>query len=145
MLATLDDINTHLPDDRLKATEGNEEVNRFQIDVDRTIKGYLSTVYSTTIIAVWDEPVNTPEFIRGIAGRLIAAYWYAAKVSESLPDWDGTYPKRLYDEAMKMLTDLRLGNVDLGLEEEAGTQFSNAWFSPNSDSREPSFRMSMNL
>lgn len=145
MLATLDDINTFLPQDRLDATDGNEEITRFQADVDRTIKGYLSTVYSTTIIAGWDEPDNTPGFIRSIAGRLIAAYWYSSKTSESIPDWDKTYPQRLYDEAMKMLNDLRTGVVDLGLAEEAGTQFSNAWFLPNSSSRRPSFGMDMDL
>ena len=145
MLATLDDVNTHLPQDRLNATDGNEEIMRFQIDVERTIKGYLSTIYTPLIIAGWDEPDNTPDFIRGIAGRLIAAYWYASKTSESSPDWDGTYAQRLYNEAMKMLNDLVTGIVDLGLVEEAGTQFSDAWFLPNSSSRRPSFTMDMNL
>jgi len=145
MLATLADINTHLPDDRLRATDGDENIAFFQIDVERTIKGYLSTVYSTTIIASWDEPDNTPEFIRGIAGRLIAAYWYSKQTSESIGDWDGTYPQRIYDEAMKMLNDLVLGVVDLGLTEEAGTQFSRDWFLPNSSSRRPSFTMDQNL
>jgi hypothetical protein len=142
-LASLDDVKTHLPPDKFAATDGNAEINLFQIDVDRLIKGYLSSVFSTATLAAWDEPANTPDYIRACAGRLVAAFYYAKKVSEDLPDWDRTYPQRLYDEALRMLDAVRTGEVDLGLAEEAGTEFGSDFFYPDSTAREPAFTMDM--
>lgn len=143
MLASIDDVNTFLPQDKLSATDGNEEIARHQIDVDRVIKGYLSSTYSAATLAAWADPDSTPSFIRSIAGRLIAAWHYARKLSEDLPDWDKTYPQRLYDEAMAMLLGVQNGDVDLGIPgEEAGTVFSNAFFYPDKNT-EPVFTMDM--
>lgn len=140
-LASLDDVKTHLPPDKFAVMDGNTEINLFHTDVTRLVKGYLSSVFSTAILAAWDEPANTPEYIRACAGRLVAAFYYAKKVSEDLPDWDRTYPQRLYDEAMRMLDAVRTGIVDLGLTEEAGTQFGTNFFYPDSTARAPSFTM----
>lgn len=145
MLASLDDINTFIPNDKLRATEGNDEVARFQTDVTRTVKGLLSTVFTPAILGAWIDPDSTPEYIRGVAGRFVAAYWYASKTSESIPDWDKTYPQRIYDEAMALLNKVISGDVDLGLVDEAGAQFSNEWFRPNANSTPPKFTMDMNL
>jgi hypothetical protein len=113
LLANLDDINEFLPQDKLTATDGNPAIDRFQIDVDRTIKGYLASVYSLATLQTWADPTSTPAFIRGIAGRLIAAYWYSSRTSEDMPDWNKSYPQRVYDEAMKMLADIRSGDAVL--------------------------------
>ena len=121
-LADLDDINEFLPQDKLTATDGNDAIMRFQIDVDRTIKGYLASVYSLATLQGWADPDSTPAFIRGIAGRLIAAYWYSVRTSEDVPDWNKTYPQRVYNEAMQMLNDIRTGKVVLtDVTELAGT------------------------
>lgn len=143
MLASLDDINTHLPIDKLEATDGSEEIARHQIDTDRVIKGYLSSTYTAATLAAWADPGTTPEFIRSIAGRLIAAFFYSKAYSEDLADWDRTYPQRLYNEAMKMLEMVRSGEIDLGIPgEEAGTVFSSNFFYPTKDT-EPVFTMDM--
>lgn len=143
MLASIEDINTFLPQDKLSATDGNEEIARHQIDVERVIKGYLSSTYSAVTLAAWADPDTTPNFIRSIAGRLIAAWHYARKLSEDMPDWNKTYPQRLYDEAMAMLLGVQNGDVDLGLPgEEAGTTFGDGFFYPGKDT-EPVFTMDM--
>src|SRR5262245_14450637 len=123
-LASLDDVKTHLPPDKFEATDGNPEIALFQVDVERLIKGYLSSVFSATTLAAWADPSTTPSYIRSIAGRLVAAFYYAKKVSEDLPDWDRTYPQRLYDEAMLMLNMIREGDVILEeVPEDPGTAF----------------------
>lgn len=143
MIASLGDVNTHLPSDKLEAKDGNPDYVAFQIDVERLVKGYLSGVFSAATLAAWADPTSTPAYIRACAGRLIASFYYAKKVSEDLPDWDGTYPQRLYDEAMKMLEEIRTGAVTLiEVPEEVGTQFDSSFFYPDSTD-EPSFTMDM--
>ena len=143
MLANLDDINTFLPTDKLEAKDGDERIARHQTDVERVIKGYLSSTFTAATLAAWADPGTTPGFIRSIAGRLIAAFHYGRSYSEDLPDWDRTYPQRIYDEAMAMLELVRTGDVDLGIpDEEAGTQFGSNFFYPGKDS-EPVFTMDM--
>ena len=142
-LASLDDVNTHLPGDKFKASDGNPEITLFQTDIDRLIKGYLSSVFSQATLQQWATPAGTPKYIRACAGRLIAAFYYAKKVSEDLPDWDRTYPQRLYDIAMQMLEAVRTGAVVLEeVAEEIGTAFDSSFFYPDA-SDEPSFTMDM--
>lgn len=132
-LASLDDVRTHLPGDKLQVTDGNAEITLFQVDVERLVKGYLSSVFSAATLAAWTTPASTPTYIRACAGRLVAAFYYAKRYSVDIPDWDKTYPQRLYNEAMAMLEAVRSGEVDLGLAEEAGTQFDNSFFFPTED------------
>lgn len=142
MLASLDDINTHLPIDKLEATDGNEEIDRHQVDVERVIKGYLTSTYSAAVLAAWADPSSTPDFIRSIAGRLIAAFYYGRRYSEDLPDWDRTYPQRLYNEAMAMLLQVQTGDVIVVPGTTPETQFSSDFFYPTKDT-EPVFTMGM--
>lgn len=142
-LASLDDVNTHLPSDKFKATDGNPEILLYQTDIERVIKGYLSSVFTQATLFIWASPTTTPKYIRACAGRLIAAFYYAKKVSEDLPDWDRTYPQRLYDEAMKMLEEVRTGDVVLEeVAETAGTVFDSSFFYPDRTT-EPKFTMDM--
>lgn len=144
MLASLDDVKTHLPEDKFKAQDGNPEIKLFQTDVERLIKGYLSSVFSATTLTAWADPSTTPTYIRACAGRLIAAFYYAKRVSEDLPDWDRTYPQRLYEEAMRMLEAIRTGEVVLiEVPEEAGSAFDVDYFYPRAADDEPSFTMDM--
>lgn len=143
MLASFDDVRTHLPGDKLQVTDENPEILLFQVDVERLIKGYLSSVFSAATLAAWDEPASTPVYIRGCAGRLVAAFYYAKRYSVDIPDWDKTYPQRLYDEAMAMLEMVRNGEVDLGLPESPGTAFDTSFFYPDSTARDPAFTMDM--
>lgn len=143
-LASLDDVNTHLPQDKFSATDGNPEIALFQIDVERMVKGYLASVFSATTLSAWVSPATTPGEIRAVAGRLIAAFYYSKKVSEDLPDWDRTYPQRLYDEAMKMLTDIIDGSIPLtGVTDTPGTALSEDFFFPRTADGDPKFTMGM--
>ena len=144
MLASFDDVRTHIPSDKLQVTDGNPEIDLFQVDVERLIKGYLSSVFSAATLALWDEPANTPGYIRGCAGRLVAAFYYAKRYSVDIPDWDKTYPQRLYDEAMAMLELVRSGEVVLdGIIETLGTAFDSSFYYPDGTAREPAFTMDM--
>ena len=143
-LCSLDDIRTHLPPDKFRVEDGNSEINFYKIDVDRLIFAYLSNVFTPAQLGVWDEPADTPEFIRAIAGRLVAAFYYAKKLSEDMPDWDRTYPQRLYNEAMMMLEQVRDGSVELpGLEDVVGTEFSDEFYFPDATARPPAFTMDL--
>lgn len=144
MLASLDDVNAYLPSDKFTATDGNPEIELLQIDVERIIKGYLASVFSAATLATWVSPATTPTVLRSVAGRLIAAFYYAKKVSEDLPDWDGTYPQRLYDDAMKMLMDIIDGSITLPeVPDVPGTAFDSSFFFPRASDGEPKFTMDM--
>ena len=143
-LASLDDVKTFLPLDKFAATDGNPEIALFQIDIERLIKGYLSSVFSAATLAAWADPLTTPSQVRSIAGRLVAAFYYAKKVSEDLPDWDRTYPQRLYDDAMRMLDLIREGDIVLDdVPDVPGTAFGINFFYPRATDDEPSFTMGM--
>lgn len=144
MLASLDDVRTFLPRDKFAVTDGNEEIDFSQTDVERLIKGYLSSVFSSATLAAWADPNSTPAYIRSCAGRLIAAFYYAKRLSEDLPDWDRTYPQRLYNDAMAMLQAIRDGEVVLdGVDEVPGTQFDESFFFPTEKDGAPKFTMDM--
>lgn len=110
--ASLEDINQHLPESQLQITE-NEDTP-WQVDAERIIRGYLSNVYTGATIASWTAPNQTPGLLRSIAGRLIAAWFYASKVSGETPDWND-YSDHKYKEALSLLDQIRTG--DLILEE----------------------------
>lgn len=142
-LASLEDVKTHIPPDKFQVTDGNAELELFQTDVERLIKGSLSSVFSQATLLLWADPEDTPQYIRACAGRLVAAFYYAKKVSEDLPDWDRTYPQRIYDIAMQMLEDVRTGAVILEeVDEEIGTAFDSSFFYPDATTT-PKFTMDM--
>jgi len=143
ILASLTDINTYLPDD--KALMGDADDDAFQIDTSRTIKGNLAGVFQPTTLVSWSTPENTPELIRGIAGRMIAARWYARLYSEddtSLSE----YAQNLYMEAVGMLNDIRTGSlIVLGVDDTPVETnllvLSDAVFWPNNSTPGPYFTM----
>lgn len=149
-LATDDDVQVHLPDDKiLVANIDNYE--DLQIDAERIIKGYLSGVYSPTTLAGWTDPslsLSTspgyvPELIRAIAGRFIAAFTYRRYYSEDSLD-NPQYAQTKYDEAMEMLRGVVSGAVTLIDEDEVvdtGGRLTSADFWPNDSTGEPKFTM----
>lgn len=145
ILASIDDINTHLPTDKLDAGSNvpviDNAISLHSIDVSRLILGYLSGVYTPTTLASWSSPGATPDYLRAIAGRLIAAFLYAQRYSEDI-EGENKYAQSLYTEAMSMLEQVRFGEVILPTPiPEAGTQFSEAFFAPNTQSTPPKFSM----
>ena len=66
ILASVDDINTFLPTDKLDAgsAEAEAAINLLEIEVDRLVKGCLSGVFTPTVLADWDSPTSTPDYIQ---------------------------------------------------------------------------------
>lgn len=142
ILASLDDINTHLPEDKLQADD--EVTDKLQIDAARFVRAMLAGFVPTVTLATWVEPADTPEYVRGIAGRIIAAKYYMIRYAE---DSDiSEYATGLYNEAVQMLNDVRDGKVTLiGVDDEEieiqGANLSEDDFWPNSTTGAPKFSM----
>lgn len=137
-LADLEDVNVHLPDDKLEVDDAIDPA--LQRDAERIVKGYLSGVYEPTVLAGWDTPDNTPELIRAIAGRLIAAFYYRQRYSEDSLD-DPQYAQIKYNEAMALIMELRAGTIDLV--EVPGDSDSILRFWPDDTTDGPYFTMAM--
>lgn len=149
-LATLADINVHLPEDRLAILDAEDE--QWQVNVERAIKGYLAGTFSAATLAGWSDPQETdpndptyvPGLIRSIAGRFIAALFYRNKVSEVTGEVS-EYPQVLYDEAMSMLRQIVSGELILSDETEivdTGQRLAREDFWPNDDTEPaPLFNM----
>lgn len=117
-LATLDDVNQHLPTDKISVEEG-DELDQYQLDVERIIKGALSNTYEPTTLAGWSDPTVSPThakyvpgLIRSIAGRFIASFFYAKRFSEETTEV-APYAQKLYDEAWDLLRKIISGDVVL--------------------------------
>lgn len=142
LLASLEDIKGQLPD-HAKGIQDNEDAD-LQIDAQRLIRGQLSTVYDASVIVSWSDPDSTPQLIRAIAARFIAARYYAEKFageSDAIPD----YPQLLYNEAVSMLTQIRTG--DLVVTDDSGVIIGTTVsagatdFWPNDTTDGPYFKM----
>jgi hypothetical protein len=108
--ANLDDVNMHLPTDKLEMEQ--PELDLFGLDADRIIRGYLAGAIPATTLAQWTDPQSTPELIRAIAGRFIAAFYYRERYSEDSLD-DPGYAQIKYNEAMGLLQGVISGAVVL--------------------------------
>jgi hypothetical protein len=142
-LASLDDVNVFLADDKLQALDADD--NASQLDAERIIKGKLSGTYSPVVLASWTTPVTTPEYIRAVAGRLIAALYYARAYSEETPAVPA-YAQGLYDQAMAMLCKVVEGFVILpevptSEQPSIGGRLDSTDFLPNGDTIGPVFTM----
>jgi hypothetical protein len=107
---TLEDINVHLGETLLQALDADDDPS--VLDAERIIKGKLSGTFSPTVIASWVSPATTPETIRAIAGRFVAALYYARAYSEEQTQTP-EYAQKLYDEAMSMLQCIVDGDIIL--------------------------------
>ncbi len=106
------DIQAHLPVDKLVLESIPDSLDEVNLDVERVIKGYLSATYSALTLASWADPDTTPEYIRAIGGRLAAAFIYRLRLAQDFPD-DAEYARLKYDEAMAMLQLVVTGAVVL--------------------------------
>jgi hypothetical protein len=110
LLASLDDINANLDEVVIEANDPNTDM--IQISVARVIRGYLSRVIPTSTMLGWSSPNKTPEIIREIAAKLIAAQHYYTEISKQSTDIQDThYAQILYDRAMEMLKQILEGDV----------------------------------
>lgn len=143
ILASLDDINLHLPEDKAVMESGQDDP--YQVSVTRIVRGALSGVYTPVTLNSWDSPGDTPGYVREIAGRLIAAIWYAKLYSEDIVDLS-EYAQFKYNEAMAMLERVRLGEVVLIDEDDPaspqGSLTSDDFWPNDSTTPGPVFTMS---
>lgn len=144
LLASNQDVNGWLTDDKLEATDANSAP--LQLDAYRLIRGQLASSFTPVVLSGWINPATTPDQIRAIAGRLIAAYLYRKVYSEdsvTIPP----YAQELYNEAIQMLADIRAGVITLidvnGNPIDGSTEgLSQSDFWPNNTSDPPYFTMS---
>lgn len=139
LYATIDDIRTHLPLDKVTIEHGDDDL--LQVDAYRLIRARLAGTFDTTVIESWSSPANTPEIIREIAGKIIAAKFYANLVAEDEAD-GSMFAQGLYNEAIATLNDIRNGTLTvlntIG-EELDNVNFTETSFWPNDSSPASSF------
>jgi hypothetical protein len=120
IMATLDDINGNLDGEVIEATADNS--NLAQVSVSRVVRGYLSAVVDTTTLMSWQTPETTPDIVREIAAKLIAAHvYFALAARQSYDIGNFNYAQRLYDQAMAMLQGIIDGTISIDGGDNGGT------------------------
>ena len=142
-LCSLDDVNVHLPTDKIELLDAVDEA--IQLDAERMVKGHLAGIYAPETLAAWDTPETTPQLIRAIAGRFIAAHEYARRYSEDIPDVP-EYSQWLYNGALTQLTQIKTGELVIPEEEtgevvDVGSRLTPDDFYPNASAPDPVFAM----
>jgi hypothetical protein len=131
-----DDINVHLPTDKISAEEG-ELLEGIKEDIERIIRGYLAGHVDPLEMAAWLTPETTPDIIRAIGGRLGAAFIYRKRYSEDSLD-DPQYAQFKYNEAMAMLTGIIAGDIAVDPDiPPVGVEFTSDLFYPNDPNTDP--------
>ena len=133
------DVQTHLPIDLLKVEAVPDDRASCKLDAERIVRGHLTGVIDSAVLASWATPATTPETIRAIAGRLCAALIYRLRFSQ-IPGGDPEYAQNKYNEAMLMLMDIVNGNVELPDIDNANNM-DDSWFWPNNTTDPPKFTM----
>jgi hypothetical protein len=137
-----EDVQIHLPVDKLNIEEIPDDLDDAVEYGERIIRGYLAAVLEPATIAAWVDPDSTPEQIRLICGLLTASKIYRVRFSEDSLD-DPGYAQTLYNEAMKMLNDILMGNIILEGVADVTTSPDDTWFQPNDASTDaPKFTIS---
>jgi hypothetical protein len=99
LLADIEDIQKHLDPVNLRVT-GNDS-DHWQVEAHNIIKSQLAGMFTPLVLYGWDAPANTPSYIRGIAGRLIAAYIYrqvyARETGGDVPGYAAALAKEAFD------------------------------------------------
>ncbi len=108
--ASSNDVNVWLDGNKVVTTSGDDtDEQRMAEDL---IRGYLAGRIPAATMATWISPAATPELLRGIAGRLVAAFRYRKLYSEDSTEV-AAYAKMLYDEAMSVLVGIVNGSIDI--------------------------------
>lgn len=108
--ASIEDVNANLDESKVLITEDDDEPE--QDSAERIIRGYLSGYVEPLEIASWVTPGNTPELIREVAGKLVAAFRYRKLYSEDVNEVS-PYAQQLYDEAIGMLNSIKAGSLSI--------------------------------
>lgn len=143
-LASLEEINHQLPDDKAQVAEANYAP--FQLDAERIVRGTLAGVVPRATLALWVDPASTPELIRAIVARLVAAFAYRRLYSEDSLE-DPTFAQNKYNEAMSFLQQIVDGKMQF---EELDTtvvqgHFGTGDFFPDARAAGPYFQRGQEL
>lgn len=113
IMASLNDINANLDGEVVEATASNTDL--IQISVARVIRGFLAQIVDPTIMVTWTTPETTPDIIREVAGKMIAAQLYYNETAKSTTTVAPThYAQILYNQAMELLNQIVQGEVVIG-------------------------------
>src|SRR5436305_6653619 len=108
MFASKTDIQAWLRSDRIIIDDANSQ--KPNVEANGIIVGRLAGFFSQLVITSWADPDTTPELIRGIAGRLAAAFLYQSYYSEESTDVLA-YAQWLYNNAVLMLDQIIAGDL----------------------------------
>jgi hypothetical protein len=106
-LATNADVNAYLPQDKAELEDASDDL--LLLGAEREIKATLAGVVSSTTLASWVSPSNTPGIVREICARLTAGMWYT--LIESEDDAQREYGVDLKNEARALLAKIVAGEV----------------------------------
>jgi len=109
VFASETDIQAWLAPDKIQVDDANSE--KANIEATRIIKGQLVGFFEPLVMESWVDPDHTPEVIRGIAGRLTAAFMHAAIYSEESDREISAYSQWLYSEALIMIAQVEAGTL----------------------------------
>lgn len=142
ILASTDDINVHLPNDKITADDNNTGL--WQVEAARYVRSMLAGTFKATTLVGWDTPSHTPDIVRSVAGRLIASKFYAERYAEDADT--SSYATQLYNEANRILNGIKTGTVLIidtndNPIEISGLAISTDDFYPNDSAPPPKFTM----
>lgn len=109
MFASKTDIQAWLDSDKIVVDDANSQ--KQNIEATRIVKGSLAGMFAPVVIASWADPDSTPELIRGVTGRLTAAFVHANIYSEESDREISAYSQWLYDGAMVSIAGIINGNL----------------------------------
>jgi hypothetical protein len=123
ILVLTEDINAELPGKETGGTTSGypvvveatmENTSLLQVSVARVVRGYLSGTIDSTTLMSWDQPADTPEIIRVVAAKMIAAQLYFNHASRtSLTIEERNFAQIRYNEAMEILNKIIAGEIIL--------------------------------
>lgn len=143
-LASLEDINLHLPDDKIEVDLA--QYVPLQLDAERIVRGYLAGYFTSSVLAGWTTPDLTPGLIRAIVSRFVAAFYYRERYSEDSLE-DPGYAQNKYNEAMSMLKAILSGDmvIEEVVDDSPIGKFTSEDFWPNDSTPGPMFTMTQEL
>jgi hypothetical protein len=109
VFASVTDIQSWIQSDKIQVDDANSD--KQNIEATRIIKGQLVGFFEPLVMESWVDPDNTPELIRGIAGRLTAAFMHAVIYAEESDRTISAYSQWLYTEALGMITQIEAGTL----------------------------------
>lgn len=109
LFASKTDIQTWVQSDKILVDDTNSQ--KANIEATRIVKGQLAGFFSPIVISSWADPASTPELVRGVTGRLAAAFMYASIYSEEAGGDVSDYAQWLYNGAMALLIQITSGQL----------------------------------